>query len=166
MMLRGAILTLLTIAVTGCGFSLRGSTALSGNLPELQLNLQQPNSEVARLLRRALEDANVVLHDINEDTLSTTVPLLSVGAEQLVVQPITVTPRARAAQYDIRITLPVNLSSGESNLLGPELLTVQQTYYENTGNITGTQEEIEVIQDEMRRGLVTQLLRRLEAITG
>jgi LPS-assembly lipoprotein len=166
MLIRGAILALLTITVTACGFSLRGSAALSGNLPELQLNLQQPNSEVARLLRRALEDANVVLHDLDDENPSAAVPVLSVGAEQLVVQPITVTPRARAAQYDIRISLPVNLSNGETTLLGPEQLTIQQTYYENTGNIAGTQEEIEVIQDEMRRGLVTQLLRRLEAITG
>jgi LPS-assembly lipoprotein len=165
-MLRGAILMLLALAVTSCGFSLRGSSTLAGNLPELKLNLQQPNSEVARLLRRALEDANVVLHDINDEPLDNTVPVLNVGAEQLIVRPITMTAQARAAQYDIRISLLVNLSSGDSNMLGPEQLSVQQIYYENTGNIVGTQEEIEVIQEEMRRGLVIQILRRLEAITG
>ena len=164
-MLRGAILMLLALAVTRCGFSLRDSSMLAGNLPELKLNLQQPNSEVARLLRRALEDANVVLHDINDEPLDNTVPVLNVGAEQLIVRPITMTAQARAAQYDIRISLLVNLSSGDSNMLGPEQLSVQQIYYENTGNIVGTQEEIEVIQEEMRRGLVIQILRRLEAIT-
>jgi outer membrane lipopolysaccharide assembly protein LptE/RlpB len=117
-------------------------------------------------LRRALEDANVVLHDINDEPLDNTVPVLNVGAEQLIVRPITMTAQARAAQYDIRISLLVNLSSGDSNMLGPEQLSVQQIYYENTGNIVGTQEEIEVIQEEMRRGLVIQILRRLEAITG
>jgi len=163
---RGILLALLLLAVSGCGFSLRGSAALSGNLPELQLNLQQPNSEVARLLRRALQDANVSLGEFTESSANSDIPVLSVGAEQLVVQPITVTARARAAQYDIQIALPVNLIRGEDNLLGPEELTIQQVYYENTGNITGTQEEIEVIQGEMRRALITQLLRRLEAATS
>ena len=158
------------LAITGCGFSLRGSAALSGTLPELQLNLQQPNSEIARLLSRALRDANVTLHDVGDSAVDSaidrTIPVLSIGAEQLRVQPITVTPRARAAQYDIRLALPVNLISGENNLLGPEELTIQQVYYENTGNITGAQEEIEVIQGEMRRALVNQLLRRLEAVSS
>ena len=160
---QGILLALLMLAVSSCGFSLRGSTALSGNLPELQLYLQQPNSEVAQMLRRALQDANVILTDVDVDSVGSAIPTLSVGAEQLVVRPITVTPSARAAQYDIRMALPVNLVSGGNNLLGPEELTIQQVYYENTGNITGTQEEIEVIQGEMRRTMISQLLRRLEA---
>ncbi|MBT8146839.1 MAG: hypothetical protein KJN90_08295 [Gammaproteobacteria bacterium] len=164
--LPGLMLAILMLAVSACGFSLRGSAALSGNLPDLQLYLQQPNSEIARLLRSALQDANVVLHDLDQDSVNPAIPVLSVGAEQLVVQPITVTPGARAAQYDIRISLPVNLVDTTSNLLGPEELTIEQVYYENTGNIAGTQEEIEVIQAEMRRALVSQLLRRLEAATS
>ena len=163
--------TLATIALSawmlilaGCGFSLRGSTVLSGDLPQLQLNLQQPNSEIAQLLSRALADANVSTLESPEYSADAVIPVLSVGAEQLTVQPVTVTPRARAAQYDIRISLPVSLIRGEATLLGPEEMTVQQVYYENTGNITGTQEEIKIIQGEMRRELVNQLLRRLEAV--
>ena len=75
------VLALLVLAVSGCGFSLRGAAALSGNLPELQLNLQQPNSETARLLRRALEDANVILSDMSEGSIDSATPVLSVGAE-------------------------------------------------------------------------------------
>ncbi|MCB1672029.1 MAG: hypothetical protein R3F41_03465 [Gammaproteobacteria bacterium] len=157
------LLTWILLVTTGCGFSLRGSDTLSGNLPRLQLYLQEPGGEMARLLREALEGANVAIQEIEPDTLDSSVPVLVVGAEQMRSRPITVTPRARAAQYDIRLVLPVQLLLGENRLLGPEDLSIQQVYYENTGNITGTIEEREIIQSELRRELVNQLLRRLEA---
>jgi len=159
---KAGILILMAVLLSGCGFSLRGSDAITGNLPALRLNLQQPNSETARLLRRALNEAGVDL--VNADVAAGDIPVLSIGAEQVTVQPVTVTPRARAAQYDIRIALPVTLTRGQNALLGPEDLVVQQLYFEDTENITGNQEEVAVIQSEMRRELVSRLLRRLESI--
>ncbi|MEZ5491470.1 MAG: LPS assembly lipoprotein LptE [Gammaproteobacteria bacterium] len=163
---KSLLVALLLPVLSGCGFSLRGSDALSASLPELQLYLQQPGDEIAGLLRRALQDANVAVTEIDADTVNPGLPVLIVGAEQRRIRPITVTPRARAAQYDIRMTLPVSMIQGENQLLGPEDLIIQQVYYENTGNITGTLEEREVIQSELRRELVNRLLRRLEAATS
>ena len=156
----------LALPVSGCGFRLRGSETLSAGFPQLQLNLQQPGSEMAVLLRRTLRDAGVTLIEPDPDSFDVNLPLLSIGAEQLTVRPITVTARARAAQYDMQLLLPVSLSAGEIPLLEPEELTVQQVYYENTGNITGTLEEREVIQDEMRRQLINLLLRRLDGLAA
>lgn len=159
------LLVVVVLALGGCGFALRGSNALSGSLPEVQLNLQQPNSEMSLLIRRTLESSGIAVSESRDGTFSASVPVLSVGAEQLEVRPITVTPRARAAQYEIRISIEVSLNDSSAAVFGPEDLSVDQTYYENTANITGTQEEIELIQGEMRRQLVSQLIRRLEAAT-
>ena len=160
-----ALALAMALTLAGCGFALRGNNTLSESLPEVQLNLQQPNTEMSRLIRRTLESSGIVVSESREGTFRSGVPVLSVGAEQLEVRPITVTPRARAAQYEIRISIQISLNDGNAAVFGPEDLTVDQTYYENTANITGTQEEIELIQGEMRRQLVNQLVRRLEAAT-
>ena len=45
-----------------------------------------------------------------------------------------------------------------------ENLFVQRVYSEDTENIAGNLGEAEVIQSEMRRDLVNQVLRRMEAV--
>ena len=46
----------------------------------------------------------------------------------------------------------------------PETLFVERMYFEDIENISGNQQEIELIRAEMRRELVNQLMRRLEAV--
>jgi len=163
---RCLLLSLALLTAGGCGFSLRGSDALSARLPELQLVLQQPASEFATVLRRALRDAGVATRESDGTSLSESLPVLAVGAEQLRIRPITVTPRARAAQYDVRLAVPFSVALGQRSLIEAEELFLQQVYYENTGNIIGTLEERRVIEQELRRDLVNQLLRRLQAVAA
>lgn len=157
---RPALLVVLAGMLAACGFTLRGADRIADSLPGLYLNLQQPNGEFARVLRRSLANADV---DILSDG-SGMAPVLSVSAEQLVVRPVTVTPSARAAQYDIRMGFTVSLAQGNAILLGPEDLLIQQVYYEDTENIVGNLGEVETIQREMRQDLVDQLMSRLAAI--
>lgn len=161
---RLAVLLVLALQLSGCGFSLRGSAAISDTLPTLALNLQQPNGEIARQLRSALDGANVAIITPASSELPDDVPVLSVSAERFNVQPVTLTPRARAAQYDVRAALTVGLTVGEQTLFGPEELSLQQIYYEDTDTLTGNREEVEVIQTELRAELVDRILRRLEAV--
>lgn len=154
------LLLLLPILLGSCGFALRGSDAVSANFSELALNLEQPNSEFSRLLRRSLEVANV-------DTtsgMSTTTPTLNLSNEQVVSRPVTVNPRARAAQYEIRLSLQMSLVLNGDFLIPQQSLMVQRNYFEDIANIAGNREEVEIITAEMRRDLVNQLMRRLEAV--
>ena len=90
--------------------------------------------------------------------------LLLVSNERIVSRPITVNPRARAAQYEMRLSINIALGSAEEYLIFPETLMVERIYFEDIANIAGTQEEVEIITAEMRRELVNQLMRRLEAV--
>ena len=91
------ILSCVSVILSSCGFSLRGSDVLSSKLQVIQLDMEQPNSEFSRLLRRSLEVADVTIEAValtNSDS-----PVLLVSNERIVSRPITVNPRARAAQY-------------------------------------------------------------------
>jgi len=149
----------LSLALASCGFALRGSDAVSANFSALALNLEQPNSELGRLLQRSLESAGV---NINPAMTSAT-PTLSVGSEQVISRPVTINPRARAAQYEIRLSVPVSLARGDDLLIPQQSLMVERRHFEDIANIAGNREEVEIITAEMRRDLVNQLMRRLEA---
>lgn len=158
-MIRIVLPAMLALALGGCGFALRGSDAVATSFSALTLNLEQPNSELARLLERSLESAGV---DINP-ALSAAVPTLSLGGEQLISRPVTVNPRARAAQYEIRLSVPVSLVSEGDFLIPQQNLMVERRHFEDIANIAGNREEVAIITAEMRRDLVNQLMRRLEA---
>jgi len=64
----------------------------------------------------------------------------------------------------MRLSINIALGSAEEYLIFPETLMVERIYFEDIANIAGTQEEVEIITAEMRRELVNQLMRRLEAI--
>ncbi|MCH7670684.1 MAG: hypothetical protein IIC59_02250 [Proteobacteria bacterium] len=156
------ILSCISVILSSCGFSLRGSDVLSSKFQVIQLDMEQPNSEFSRLLRRSLEVADVTIEALlptNSDS-----PVLLVSNERIVSRPITVNPRARAAQYEMRLSINIALGRAEKTLIPPETLMVERIYFEDIANIAGTQEEVEIITAEMRRELVNQLMRRLEAV--
>ncbi|MEX0619449.1 MAG: LPS assembly lipoprotein LptE [Pseudohongiellaceae bacterium] len=150
------------MTLTACGFTLRGTGANPASLPNLQLDLQQENGEIARLIRRSLVSSHESPGDATARLSES--PVLSISAEQLDTRPVSINPRARAAQYELRMAIDISLTSGETFLIEPETLLIERVYFEDTENITGNLEEVETIKAEMRRELVDQLVRRLQAV--
>jgi len=164
-MLATRILTLsiLMLALSNCGFALRGSDMLSANFTSLQFYSEQPNSDFSRLLRRSLESADVDVTVVDEMGADPDIPLLGIVSEQLITRPVTINPRARAAQIELRLSVVAALQLGGQTLMEPETLFVERVYFQDIENISGNQEEAEIISGEMRRDLINQLMRRLSA---
>ena len=161
---RCLVLAILISLLTACGFSLRGSAvSLTDSLPSLALNLQQPNSEFSRYLQQTLTSSRVQLIAADVEAEIPT-PVLSVSAERFQVQPVSVNPLARAAQYEILLAVTFALHSGAESLLQEQEIAVREIYFENTESLPGSQEEMQLIQDDLRRELVDILLRRLEGV--
>ena len=161
---RSLVISTLFLVLSSCGFSLRGSDVLSTNFSELQFYTEQPNSELARLLRRSLDSAEVNVTLVNLGEAGSNVALLGIANEQLVSRPVTINPRARAAQIELRLSVDMGLLLGQQTLLEPETLFVERTYFQDVENISGNQEEAEIISAEMRRELINQIMRRIAAI--
>ena len=153
----------LSLILCTCGYSLRGDDILSSKFGSVLLNSQQENSEFSRLLRRSLEIADVIIvpttDSANDEQLA-----LNIGNEEVISRPISVNPRARAAQYELRLSVEISLRNASEQIISPEILSVERSYFEDIENITGNQEEIEIILSEMRKDLVNQLMRRLAAV--
>ena len=151
--------------LSSCGYSLRTNQLIEGNLDTIHLTLSQPNSEFSRILQRNLELDDV--HEINSmesDQANSNLPHeLLVGGEEISTRPITINSRARAAQYEMRLSIEISLRANETFLIESEALFVDRVYFEDIENITGNQEEIRIITSEMRQNLVSQVMRRLES---
>jgi len=162
------LITLSIIFVTSCGYSMRGNELISTNFEVLLVTFSQPNSELSRILRRNLASAGVTIEVENNVSVENqdNSPQLIIGNEKINTRPITINPRARAAQYEIRLSVEIELRNGERVQIEPEILFVERTYFEDIENIAGNREEVQIITAEMRQNLVTQLMRRLESSTN
>ena len=151
--------------LTSCGYSLRTNQLIEGSLDTIHLTFSQPNSEFSRILRRNLElaDVKVINSMESQQAHSNLTHELSIGGEEISTRPITINSRARAAQYEMRLSIEITLRVNETFLIESEALFVDRIYFEDIENITGTQEEIGIIISEMRQNLVSQVMRRLES---
>ena len=123
-----------------------------------------PSLPTSRLLRRSLDSADVIITDVDAVDADASFPTLGIANEQLVSRPITINPRARAAQIELRLSVDLALMQGEQAVIAPETLFVERVYFQDIENINGNQEEAEIISAEMRRELSNQILRRLAAV--
>lgn len=157
--IRHTALLCLALLLAGCGFTLRGTEQATLPITSVLLRSEQQNSPFMQQLRSALAAANVSTSTGTEQATY----VLSVGEEQANTRTASVNSRARAAQYDLQLTVVVQLDSAGQTLFGPETLAIQRSYYEDIANIAGSNEEMELLRTEMRQELVDQLLRRLRA---
>ena len=153
---------LMLATLAGCGYSLRGSGSGAFGHADLRLLLSESEPAFERLLRRNLASAGVNLHRAADERAGGH-PLLAVGPEQFSGRPASTTAQARAAQITLQLAVRVNFTDGENVLIDGETLRVERTYYQDLRNIAGNRGEAELLREEMRRDLVAQLLRRIEA---
>ena len=88
------------------------------NLDSIQLQLAQPGSEFSRMLRRDLEVSGVqtVLSDLSQEPNAQAEHELIVGNEEISNRPVTINSRARAAQYEMRLSIEVALKKNQTFL--------------------------------------------------
>ncbi|MDB3992418.1 hypothetical protein N9478_02865 [Gammaproteobacteria bacterium] len=159
------IIPFVVILLDSCGYSLRGSQLRNANLDVLNLIFSQPNGNLARNLER-----NLVATGLNiESQVNISKPTqprqltLTVSAEETSIRPVSINPRARAAQYEIRLSIVIRLEAENEIKIESDILSVERTYFEDIENIVGNQEEVQIIISEMRQNLITQVMRRLES---
>ena len=163
--IRNFSIFIILFALYSCGYSLRDNQLLETNIKSIELNLSQPNSEFSRILRRNLELAgvNTIASNVSQETTSNIEHELIISSEEISTRPVTINSRARAAQYEMRLSLEIALKNSERVLVEPETIFVDRIYFEDIQNITGNQEEIRLIISEMRQDLLLQVMRRIES---
>ncbi|HLT63564.1 MAG TPA: LPS assembly lipoprotein LptE, partial [Pseudohongiella sp.] len=73
--------------------------------------------------------------------------------------------RGGAGQYELRLQIEAGILRNGVVLAGPETLEVTGSYYEDTANISGSNNAVEQTLEDMRRELADQIVRRLRLLS-
>ena len=155
-----AFTSIIIFSLNGCGFSLKQKSLNLENFPTFMTSAPADNTS-AEILINKLKRLNVQVSTFDKD-LERTVPWLEIGEEGFQTFPITINSSARAAQYELELSLDVKLSLNKNDLIPLERFTVSRDFLENVQNINGSQDEINLILHEMRDNLASVVIRRLE----
>ncbi len=147
------------LALSGCGFHLRGTGVDNVELEELQLSARNSYGQLYRNIRQALI--------IDGVTISESAPYhLQLVEERLDKTAVTYTSRATPAEFELVTSLTFQITDERSRpLVGPETLRTQRIFVNDTDNLTGTSEEEDLLRREMRDDLTRQLLFRLSSLS-
>jgi LPS-assembly lipoprotein len=158
MLFRLALVSL-TLLLSGCGFSLRGSAQLPAELQPLYIEAIDLDSDMLRELRRIMDNNRIAL---------TTQPgegyHLGIGNEERSERVVSVNVNARAGEYELTLALPWQLRRAGAVVAGPERLSIARVYLADPENAVAKAQEAEQIMREMRQDLSRQLLRRLQSL--
>lgn len=126
----------------------------------LHLESSAGESDILQELRRALNSSNVEVVNTSQPGVYS----LGIGQEEVEERVLSVNSNARAGEYELSISVPVQLRSGQVLVFGPETLTIEKVYLADPNNAVAKQEEREIMEEEIRVEIVVQVLRLLQNI--
>jgi LPS-assembly lipoprotein len=157
MLHRNLMIIALALLLGACGFQLRGSGTQTFALTEIDLQARDAFGETARQLEDLLTNSGVRVHAGAPYQLV----LLD---EQQSQRTASFNSAARSAEYELNTSLAYQIRTQQLPLL-ENRLEAQKIYAVDQNNLVGSEQEREQLTQEMRRDLVQQLARRLQALT-
>ncbi len=157
-----AIFLLVSIGfINGCGWRLRGGLTLPEGLNLVHVTASDPSSNFGRNLTQLLQANGVTTVDnsrdaqitINAGTLKESRRVVSTGGNTLVTE------------YELESSVSFSVEDNQGNTLIPtETAKTVRAYEFDQNDIVGKAQEERLIQSEMQRDLIQQIVRRLRFI--
>lgn len=146
------------LAVSACGFHLRGQVDLPYSLRILAVDSSALNYASRKQLKQVLESNGVV---ISEDAQYRLVLLSEVADKRT----LSVTSSAKTAEYELRQGLRFVLRNSEgADLMLPQSIESFRTQIYDAEAVIGKAEEEEQIRRDLQTDNIGKLLRRLKAL--
>jgi len=159
--MRVLTLLVLTVALTACGFQLRGEARLPAVMNETWLNTPDDNSAFARELALILRANGVSVRSEQREGAAE----LRILSERIRRDALTISGRARVREFVLGFEVDFELlDAGGEILIARETLRLSRDYSFDEQEILAATREEEFLRDEMRRSMAARLLRRLEAL--
>ena len=155
-----ALAALAGLTVAGCGFELRGWD-LESSIESVHVSAKT-RTALAGELRRALGQAGVRI----EPRPSRAAMIVELLDERRGRRTVAVTGSARAAEYEVTISVRFAVRSGARVLREPVWLDASRVFVVDRDNIAGTAGEQALIEAELANDLVGQIVRALNAAAG
>lgn len=155
-----ALALIYSVALSGCGFHLRGSIQLPEELTEVALQGTRPNGDLGVAVRNgfARVGGQVV------DSSSTARSILVITRDATSRRVLSVDSIGQANEYEVRYTLGFRLDDPEgNNRVVQQSIDLRRQYrFDPNLALAKADEEARLIR-EMRQDAVRQMLRRLKA---
>ena len=155
-----AALVLCCLALTACGFQLRGTgggSALPDAWRSMHLATANPNAEIARVVNATFSASGIEWSD-----RATANYQLSLGPERFSQRNLSVNAQARAAEFDLVMRAEFSVLDPQGKVVMPlTTATVNKQMENDPQNVVGKAEEVRILRNELRRELAAQILRRI-----
>ncbi len=153
-------LLILTLAITACGWRLRGTLTLPEGLESIQIVDNANSSFLSKQLTQLLVANGVALVDANPDMF---IVLIEEREDKRI---IAVGSNTLASEYELSSEARYFINDAEGKMLTPEsTVSVVRSYEFNENDVVSKAEEERIIQQEMRRELAQQIIRRLRFVS-
>lgn len=143
--LRIALVVVICLVLTACGFQLRGQTDLPAAMERTYLALADENGELGRALRPLLESAGADLVSGDEDGAT-----LMVGQDRMQREILTVGRQARVSEFQLRYQVRFSLRDAAGETLVPERsLELTRDFTFDEASVLGKANEEELLREEL-----------------
>ncbi len=151
----------LVLALTACGFHLRGGLALPADLGPVKVAARDPNSALFYDLEQAVRRAGIPMASDDADDVAK----LTVVSERWGNTPISVDQFGRAQEYTLRYAVIFRFESADGNVLVPQqVIELSRDYISVPTRSDGTEGEREILARELRREMTASILRRIGTV--
>jgi len=160
-MIKHAFAVVFVLALSACGFHLRDALQLPPDLGPLLVQSRDPYSPLAISLSEALERAGATPAAEGDTNVAT----LNIVSEKWGNTPLSVDEFGRAQEYTLRYAVFFRLTRADGSIVVPQqALELSRDYISSARNSIGTDSEREILAKEMRREMVSSILRRIDAV--
>jgi len=154
--LRALFILVLSLAIGGCGFQLRGAVEIPDSLKRVYFTAKT-ESAAAKAVKRLLKSNGVQLVG-NPDAAPYQLQILSESSER---RAATLNSQAKTEEYELRLTLQFQVLGPDGKpVLKPEVLITEQVYTFDENNVNAKDAEEALLRNEMKDNLARQLVRR------
>ena len=164
--LTAALSVALLLVLAGCGFHLRNALLLPPDLGALQVDARDPDSQLAIDLEQALARAGAEIVPAGTPSDEGEHAVLRIVGEHWGNTPISIDQFGRSQEFTLRYAVIFSMQHADGTALVPQqAIELARDYVSVPTRSIGTEGEREILAREMRREMVTSILRRIDAVS-
>lgn len=152
----------LALITSACGWQLRGTAEIPQGLSQLYVSVDDSKGPLAIELQRSLKANHVKLTDESQNANY----MLTVREETKDKRTVGVGSDALSSAYELTLKAAYEIRTKNSALPTKATAVSVRSFSYNTASISSATQEEALLINEMRRDLVQQILRRLNAVVS
>lgn len=153
------LLAIIASGISSCGFQLRGSGQTSILLESVYLNAIDNSGALARELIDSLEQSGVEFTSNGNAQVS-----IRLDRERFSRRPVSTTGQINVAEYELTLEVGFEVLTRDGDvLIPPTRIRTERIYTFDSSSLVGSNEEESLLNEEMRRDVIGQLLQRINA---